>query len=145
MSKWRVSSPSVPTSFAKAKNTLEALTRQSVELNTPNKNGVTKKQTLERGRKQLSKVKTEQQLAEMFKELEPIKAERGTEWLVGVFNELSSARGYGLNGPLAITHQEIKAYCDLMDLDLTPWDVSVIRAMDTAYIDETYKHIAKEQ
>ncbi len=81
----------------------------------------------------------------MFKELEPIKAERGTEWLVGVFNELSSARGYGLNGPLAISHQEIKAYCDLMDLDLSPWEVSVIRGMDNAYIEETYKHIAKEQ
>jgi len=51
------------------------------------------------------------------------------------FIELHNARGSGGFGPCAITYSEIAAYRDLTGVDLSPWEVKVIRALDTLYIE----------
>lgn len=87
--------------------------------------------------------KTDAEIAATFKgldaELEPIELMRGTEHLMNVFSRLSSARGAGMNGPLPISHAEIKAYCELMDEHLTPWEIETLRAMDVAFLTEALK------
>lgn len=46
-----------------------------------------------------------------------------------------------MSGPLPITHSEIKAYAELMDLQFTPWEVSTLKVMDSAFLAESYKLI----
>lgn len=51
------------------------------------------------------------------------------------FIELHQARGSGGFGPLAIPYSEIVSYCRLSALELSPWEVKVIRALDTVYLE----------
>lgn len=114
--------------------------RQLVRLNTPNRQGVSLRQTLELGRKLDRKAgKPEDYIAKRYAALDPIPLETGTEYLLQVFDSLSSTRQFGPAGPFGISHIEIKAYSELMREPLEPWEVAAIRGMDSAYLDEAYK------
>lgn len=56
--------------------------------------------------------------------------------ILGVFTELSRSRGNSQNGPLPITFLEIKAYCDLYDLELEPVELNILQALDEAWMGE---------
>jgi hypothetical protein len=51
------------------------------------------------------------------------------------FIELHGARGSSGFGPNPIPFQEIAAYRAVTGVDLSPWEVKVIRALDTVYIE----------
>lgn len=114
--------------------------RQAVRLNTPDDNGVSYRKHLETQRKQIEKVGklSKEELDKRFIELEQVEIESGSERLLMMFEALSSTRGSTKAGPSAITHLEIKAYCDLMEEQLEPWEVETIRAMDRGFCEEAY-------
>lgn len=56
-----------------------------------------------------------------------------------VFIELHAARGSSGFGPSPISFTEIAAYRSVTGIDLSPWEVKVIRALDNLYI-ETSSH-----
>ena len=53
------------------------------------------------------------------------------------FNSLSSSRGYGMGGPLAITIEAVFAYCQMFGID-TPDDrltfLRTVQRLDAAYL-----------
>lgn len=51
------------------------------------------------------------------------------------FIELHQARGSNGFGPVPISHMEIASYRAVTGVDLSPWEVKVIRALDTLYIE----------
>ena len=61
----------------------------------------------------------------------------GTEHLIHTFDELSSTRSYGVAGGLPITFLEIKAYTDLFQTTLHPWEVKFLKAMDAVFLTES--------
>lgn len=61
----------------------------------------------------------------------------GAEDLWRIFWELGLGRasnGFGYN---PISYLEIKAYCDLMAEELTPWQILVLKQMDRVFLTET--------
>lgn len=81
--------------------------------------------------------KTDEEIADMTKELNAITLPEGSGYLLETFRELSDTRRYGFAGnPEPISYLEIKAYVDLLDVDLTPWEIQVIKEMDGAFINE---------
>ena len=120
--------------------------RNAVVLDTPGKKGVTKRQHLNSLRKQmLAAGKSEEDFLALYPEIAPVELRPGSEYLLAIFSAMANARGSGVNGPLPISHTDIKAYCELMQESLTPWEVETLRAMDNAYLDENYKlETAKE-
>lgn len=134
----------MPGSFARTIKQLDLFVRQSVKLNTPSANGPSLRKTLEDGRKfQKAKGKSDEELALLFAELVPVALEPGTDYLVGVFEELSDTRNRTESGPLAITHVEMKAYSELTGTELDPWEVDALRIMDAAFLHEAYEIHAK--
>jgi hypothetical protein len=87
----------------------------------------------------MAAVKSEVELNKLFSELEPVELAPGTHWLATVFTQLNNRRSQGMGGPLRISFPEIIAFKNLMDLDLTPWEVETLCQMDEAWIEETYK------
>lgn len=81
----------------------------------------------------------EEKIKSLLRELEPVKLERGTEYLIGVFDALNAARSYGMSGPLPISYLEVKAYAELMGECFEKWEVEALRQMDAAFIEESYK------
>lgn len=55
--------------------------------------------------------------------------------LWNAFIELHQARGSSGFGPNPISYAEIAAYRAVTGADLSPWEVKVIRALDTVYIE----------
>ena len=130
-------------SFAKAISQLELWIREQVQLESGGASSM--RQTLRSAEAQAraSGKYTEEQLAKMFKKLKPVELEPGTEYLAVIFNALSNTRTYGPSGgPMAITHLEMKAYIDLMDCDLEPWEIEAVQVMDRAYVEEIYQSMA---
>jgi hypothetical protein len=54
-----------------------------------------------------------------------------------VFFKLSATRSWSGNHPLAITYQEIAAYCSLYGEQLSKYDLDVIRTLDGTWINAT--------
>lgn len=50
------------------------------------------------------------------------------------FLELHDGRTYGMNGPNPISYDIIKAWCDITNIELSPWEVSTIKALDNLWI-----------
>ena len=50
------------------------------------------------------------------------------------FCELSAARGSTMGGFLPLSFTEIEAWARLYSVELQPWHVRAIRAMDTAFL-----------
>lgn len=59
----------------------------------------------------------------------------GGRQLAELFMELHSTRQVGM-APCAITFQEIKAFTELMDVQLEPWEVDCIKVMDMTLLEE---------
>lgn len=106
-------------------------------MNSPDKNGETKKKQILKGYEQFKKAgKTEEELLNLFPDLKEPEVPQGTEYIVRIFNDLSTARSSSINGYEPICYNEIKSYCDLMQDALRPWEVQTIRAMDGAFLEE---------
>lgn len=111
-----------------------------VVLNTPDKQGTTRRKSLESARRQMEKLgKTPAELDVMFAELKPVELKRGSEPLMLTFLALEGARSSGMNGPQPLSYLEIKAYAELMGETFSPWEIEMLRAMDRAYLTATYK------
>jgi len=96
-------------------------------------------------RAQLEKAgKPKAQLELQFAELESPVFNPAGRYLLNMFSELSSTRQNGMNGPGPITYLEMKAYSDLADCDIEPWEVEVIKLLDSAFMEELQKIISKE-
>ncbi len=136
----------MPTSFERAQAQLKKIVKQLVDLNFRGKLGVSKKENLESARNQLKKLgKSDEELDEMFKELTLVEIEKGTEHLLSVFSALSSSRAEGVNGPMPISYVEIKTYCELMDENLTPWEIETIREMDREFLATVSQKIEEQK
>jgi len=57
--------------------------------------------------------------------------------LWATFLELHDGRTYGMSGPNPISYDIIKAWCDITSVDLSPWEVSTIKALDNLWIKTT--------
>jgi len=56
------------------------------------------------------------------------------------FGELSNGRQYGAFGPAPITFLDIKAWGELMKVELTAWEVEVLKEIDRVYMAEAMKN-----
>tara|TARA_R110000787_G_scaffold222073_1_gene330770 strand:+ start:256 stop:450 length:195 start_codon:yes stop_codon:yes gene_type:complete len=50
------------------------------------------------------------------------------------FISLSSTRGSGFNGPASITFEQIKAWKELTDTSIEPWEIEAIKRIDLEYL-----------
>lgn len=55
---------------------------------------------------------------------------------------MGQERQHGQNGPLPLSSIQIKAWCDLMGERFHPEEVSVLRAMDNAYLTAASEEIS---
>lgn len=108
-------------------------------LDTPNSQGVTRRQSLESAKRQLAAVKTADQLETMFAELIPAPIPPCTSNLLSAFKQLSSRRTYVKAAPQPITFQEIDAFNRLTAAFLTPWEIDTLCSMDGVYINTWYE------
>jgi hypothetical protein len=88
--------------------------------------------------------KAKEELDKQFAELESPKVSPGAKYLINMFRELSSTRQSGMNGMFPITYLEMRAYSELTDYELEPWEVEVIKNMDSAFMEEIHKIINKD-
>lgn len=131
------------TSFALRQQELAKWVAWKVELATPEGNA-TKEQHLRKAAENFRKQgKSDEEVNELLPDLIEPEVHPYAEYLKWTFVEVNSARGQGLSGPLPISYQELKAYCDLMDEELSPLEVQTIRLMDTTYINEVNKRMPK--
>lgn len=115
-------------------------------MNMPSANGASKKDNLRKFRDMKAKAgASEAELDVLFAELvEPTVCASG-QYLLTMFFELNSSRqSSGMGGVLPISYMELKAYSDLTDVALEPFDVDAIRLMDRAYLDEYHKVTSKD-
>lgn len=59
---------------------------------------------------------------------------RELEYLMGWFWEIRSAIGGSGFGANPISFTEMKSWCDLTNIELNPWEVSVIKKLDMEYM-----------
>lgn len=88
--------------------------------------------------------KSDEELDRQFRELEEPNIPLMAEYILQVFFELNGARQTGMNGPLPISYVEIKAYVDLKEEILEPWEVDFIKHLDRVFLEEYYKMQSKE-
>lgn len=53
------------------------------------------------------------------------------------FLSLHDGRTYGMSGPNPISYDIIKAWCDLYGVELNPWEIDTIKALDNLWIKTT--------
>jgi len=58
-------------------------------------------------------------------------------YIWSAFIDLNSARTAGFSGPNPITYTEIKAWKELTDTPLKPWDIQVLKRLDQVFIRTT--------
>jgi len=58
-------------------------------------------------------------------------------YIWSAFCSLNSARTAGFSGPNPITYTEIKAWKELTDTPLGPWDIQVLKRLDQVFIRTT--------
>ncbi len=84
----------------------------------------------------------EKQLAEALRRSlaggRPVVPEAGVS-IWNLFIEISRSRTYHAAGPHAISHAEIEAYARLHRWPVQPHHVSLIRAMDDAWLEHAYR------
>lgn len=69
---------------------------------------------------------------------------RPVDYLWDAFWDIAQDRQDGPNGPLPLGSLMIKAWCELTGERLTPEEVTVIRAMDAAWLRAYAKEVAAE-
>lgn len=50
------------------------------------------------------------------------------------FIELHEGRTYGMSGPNPISYDIIKSWCDLTQISLSPWELELIKALDSIWL-----------
>jgi len=50
------------------------------------------------------------------------------------FLELHNGRTYNMSGPNPISYDTIYFWCHMMGIELTPWEIGVIKDLDNIYI-----------
>ena len=55
------------------------------------------------------------------------------------FMELHDGRTYGMNGADPLSYSIIKDWSDLTGIELSPWELSTIKALDNIWINSTNK------
>lgn len=126
---------------------LNAYVRHQVRIDSPDSSGVTRRQHLEKFKETLRKRgKTEEELDKQFVELVPPEVPHCADYLLLIYYELASCRQFSAMGnPLPISYMELKAYSELTDENLDPFEVKVLRMMDSVAIDEWLQLKNKEQ
>ena len=54
--------------------------------------------------------------------------------LWATFIELHDGRTYGMSGPNPLSYDIIKSWCELTGVDLSPWEVTIIKSLDNIWI-----------
>lgn len=54
--------------------------------------------------------------------------------LWATFIQLHDGRTYGMSGPNPISYDIIKAWCDLSGIDLSYWEIEIIKSLDNLWI-----------
>ena len=57
------------------------------------------------------------------------------------FLELHDGRTYGMSGPNPISYDIIKAWCDITGIQLSPWEIGTIKALDNLWIKTTSEEV----
>lgn len=115
---------------------LNAYILWSVKMNSPvGESKVSLRENLEAGREQFRKRGVKQEkLDKQFAQLIPPELPPIGMNLMVVFHELRNATAKGMDGVNPISYSEIKAFIELLDADLEPWEIDAIRMMDTTFI-----------
>jgi hypothetical protein len=92
-------------------------------------------------REQLESIKRQTGLTP--KELESIDMPHLIEYLWSYFLELNNTRQSGM-GVSSITYSEISAWCYLCDITLSPFEVKVIKLLDSVFVEHYNKESDKE-
>lgn len=74
--------------------------------------------------------------------LEPPDFPDDLEHIWSMFLELNECRTNGFSGPNPISYQDIKAWMDLTDTPVTPFEVEGIKRLDKVYVRVTSTKIA---
>lgn len=58
------------------------------------------------------------------------------EYPATMWRDLHLRRGQGMNGPLRVSYEQIDTYQRIMRIELSPWEVETIIAMDDAWFEQ---------
>lgn len=95
-------------------------------MNKPDQNGVTEREHLEQ---------VERQTGRRVEALEPpTQFPQALSHVWSAFIALSNSRGSGFSGPSPITYEQIKAWKELTETPVVPWEVDAIKRLDTVYM-----------
>lgn len=106
-------------------------------LDVRRKDGTTRREALEKARKQLKQAKAD--CSSVDEQLKPVEVPYCFNRLLSTFWFINTGRSEGVNGFLPISFSEIKAFCELTDEPLTPWEVETLKVMDRVFLDEIHK------
>ena len=79
------------------------------------------------------------QTGKMPPQLEPMEMPESISYLWYWFCDLSSGRSYSEAGLMPLTYMEIKAWSDLMRIDVSAWEVGIIRGVDRVFLSGAMK------
>lgn len=74
----------------------------------------------------------------------PVAIPEAGRLLWQIFGELSSGRTYNQAGPNPISYQDIVGFSHIARWPLQPHHVTILRAMDAAYLEQAYKQQRRE-
>lgn len=129
------------TFFAEQSKLLTDWAEREASLSLPEGNTTRRKNLEFFRRKKREAGLDEEQLDKLFPELVEIEVSPPLSELKSVFAALNSTRAQGFNGPLPITFMEIQAFCSLLDVALSPNEVTTLKNMDTVYLNIVTEHL----
>lgn len=96
------------------------------KLNKPDKDGITEREHLEQ---------VERQTGRRLEALEPpTPFPMLLEHVWSVFIVLSNSRTTGFSGPNPITYEQIKAWKELTETPIDPWEIQAVIRLDRVYM-----------
>ena len=96
------------------------------KLNKSDKDGVTEREHLEQVERQTKRRPEALEPPTSFPQL------MSHVW--SAFCVLSNSRTAGFSGPNPITYEEIKAWKELTETPIAPWEIEAIKSLDTVYM-----------
>ena len=104
---------------------MEEFGEWNFKLSKADQNGVTEREHLEQVERQTGKTPEPLIGPDFPQEL---------SYIWSVFLHLSNARSVGFSGPNPLSYQEIKAWMEVTDNNLEPWEVEAIKRLDNVYM-----------
>jgi hypothetical protein len=96
------------------------------KLNKPDKDGITEREHLEQ---------VERQTGRRLEALEPpTEFPQLMSHVWSAFITLSNSRTQGFSGPNPITYEQIKAWKELTETPVSPWEIIAIKRLDAVYM-----------